>query len=294
MSFSLKRKIARQTWQEALPFGLIITIWGILNIVLYVQIEPVTVIDKTVEAIWMINIAVFLLGGLSTVVYLSYKIHNNVAWFEGILNSVPCAVFVSGENKQVQYANIHARKLSADGSFSSITDLSRWTLEKVNLCGIEFPGIYTNEGEKYALRETMLKDRKERHLGNVTVLLEVTNLVDSRRNIRSLSTMLEEMNLVLCETTDYFNSSLKSLAESTLNQALAFQELAEYLYSISHDVQIDTLTLQEKMKALVGHYDQHNVEHSKNLEVLNHSVQMMAKSHRAAENAATRLKEMNI
>lgn len=287
MQLTLTRKAALQTWREVLPFGIMQIVWGLANLIAFIHTTNSTVVPEQAYLFWSINIFGFILTGFGGLIYFTIKVKKHVSLFEKALDSLPCAIFISEINGRPVYYNMTARQLMAEGSLDALGIESRWNDEKVTIGNIEFCRIYTSGGVKYAHHERRILSQKNEYVGTVSMLFDTTHQLDTYHTQKELSAILLDLNIVLSETSNSYTESMRVLAQSTLEHALAFQDFAEYLSSLSEEVEMDTLILREKMGRMAGSFDTQNVTHKKAAAQLTKSLRLMEKTHDAVKQMAS-------
>lgn len=277
---------ARQVWSESLPFGILFVVWGLMNLWLYLKVDSVEVISRQVASIWQCNILVFIASGLAGVVYLTVKVKRQAAKLQEVLEAMPCAVFVCDEEKKVECCNSKAQELLDNGVLKGTDDLQNWKIVDTEMHGIHFPGIYTYGNYHLAFKEHAFPTKRKQFAGNALVLLDISEWRKTTQGTKELVDIFQDLNQYLMQASSAFNESMEALANSTIKQALAFQELADYVYRAANDVELDAIEIKNTMDKISGNIDNRTEEHQNNLRKLNESVQLMNKSHDAAKRAA--------
>lgn len=278
---------ARRTWNETLPYGGLFTIWGIGNLWLYIQLEHVEVIPQQVASIWRWNIFIFIVAGLGCVIYLTLKINKLNTKMKQILDAMPCAVFLFDEEKNVECCNRLAQDLMDSGTLNECSDLKKWHISDIEIHSSRFPGVYVSGGTYLAFKEHAFDNRYGKFDGNMFVMLDITEWRKTAQNTKDMAEVLQDLNHYLVCASNSFDESIKALANSTVKQALAFQELANYVYSIANDVELDAQQIKNTLGEIGGALGEQNKTYHHNLEKLKESAKLMESSHKAAQKART-------
>lgn len=287
-----KYRQARRIWSEVLPFGIFFIAWGFTNLGLYLQMDRSVVILPQVASIWQWNIVLFVAAGVAGVVYLTLRLRQQAARLEEVLEAMPCAVLIGGPDKNVEHYNSKAKELIDGGVMDEVRDMKNWQRAEIEICGMRFPGIYTSGGMHLAMREETFPARRGQAAGNVLLFFDVTEWRDATQSTKELADILQDLNRYLNQASDAFAQSMQALAASTVNQALAFQELADYVYRIAGDVELDAREIRGVLNGMTGNIGDRAEEHRKNLDKLNESVHLMNKSHKAAKEAAKQFESL--
>lgn len=288
-----KHRQSRQVWREVLPFGALLVLWGLMNLWMYLRLEAIEVIPEQVASIWRWNMAIFVVAGVAGAVYLGLRLRWQAARLWDILDAMPCAVLVCDEEKNTEYCNLKAQELINGGELSDVGDRRNWKVVETDICGIRFPGLYTSGDVHLALKEEELPSRRGRFTGSALVLLDVTEWRKNTESTKELAEILHDLNQYLVHASSSFQESMEALAGSTIMQALAFQELADYVYRVANDVELDAWEIKDTLGKITGNIDSRNEEHRSNLIKLNESVQLMDESYAAAKKAASQFETLN-
>lgn len=276
---------SKKVWQEAIPFGILISLWGIANLYIYLQVSSTEVIHPQVASIWRVNIILFILAGLAGVVYITVRVRYHAIRVEGVLETLPFAAMICRKDNTFEYCNAHAKQLIDDGVMNDLHDIKNWRLADSEICGLQFKSIYASHNMHLAMCEKNFAARRGRVSGNVLLFLNITELLAQNQNTMELADILRELDTYLGEASDSFTESIRALATSTVSQAEAFQQLAEYVQLIAHDVEMDAQEIRGTMQGMAVNIGDCTAENNKNLRKLNESVLLMHKSHEAAQKA---------
>lgn len=276
---------ARLVWRGALPFGALLAGWGAINLWLYLQLNRTQVIPAQVASIWRWNIFVFVAAGLAGAIYFAARARQQMARLLQILEVMPCAVIVCGREGDVECCNSKAQAMVDSGILQDVGKLKNWELVETEIGGVPFSGLYTWNSTQLVFKEQALATGPRHPAGSALVLLDVTEWRKTAQSTKELADILQDLNQYLVQASGSFSESVEALAASTIKQALAFQELADYVYRAANNVELDACEIREALDEMTGNINTHNGEYLDNLNRLNESARLMHQSHNAAKEA---------
>lgn len=276
---------SKRAWYEALPFGILLSLWGFANLWLCLRQNSTEVLPPQVASIWLVNGALFAAGGLAGVVYISLRVRHHAARMEAVLEGIPFAAMIAKPDNTFEYCNQQARELIENGVMQGVHDVKNWRLADTEIYGLQFKSIYSSHNMHLAMCERSFAARRGRVAGNVLLFFNVTHWQANAQNTMELADILHELDTYLGEASNSFTESIRALAGSTVNQAVAFQQLAEYMQRVANDVEMDAQEIRGTMQGMAVNIGDCTVENSKNLRKLNESALLMQKSHLAAQKA---------
>lgn len=276
---------SKKVWSEALPIGIMLSLWGIANLWLYIEARSTEVIPQQVERMWQINIIIFIVSGLAGVVFLTVRIRYHATRLEAVLEQIPCAVMISRPDNTFEYCNREAKELIESGVMDDIHDVKNWRLVDTEILGMQFKSIYSTRNTQLAMSEKTFAARRGRISGNVLLFFNVTQWQSKADTTRDLADILHELDTYLYQASDSFSEGVRALASSTVNQAVAFQELAEYMQRAAYDVELDAQEIRGTVRGMAENIGDCADENNKNLRKLQESALLMEKSYLAAKRA---------